>query len=185
MPCKKWVEKLMMHEEELSPAERRKLEKHLLSCPACSQECASLKMLGNLLRTLPAPAFPAGLSPRILKEMDELPATNQPETSVTHESQTVGATRLPNDQHITYQLQFRKCGRASCSTCRDGQGHGPYWYAYWREGSRLRSGYIGKVSPEVHEVNKNLPEEDKELPETLPEEGKTVIREFQLTMGGH
>jgi hypothetical protein len=50
---------------------------------------------------------------------------------------------LPGDQHITYQLQYRKCGKPSCSTCRDGQGHGPYWYAYWREGSRLHSGYIG------------------------------------------
>jgi len=56
-------------------------------------------------------------------------------------------TQLPSDQHITYQLQYRKCGKPSCSTCRDRQGHGPYWYAYWREGSRLRSGYIGKVSP--------------------------------------
>ncbi len=56
-------------------------------------------------------------------------------------------TQLPSDQHITYQLQYRKCGKASCGTCRDGQGHGPYWYAYWREGSRLRSGYIGKVHP--------------------------------------
>src|SRR5579859_5471526 len=55
--------------------------------------------------------------------------------------------RLPDDQHITYQFQHRKCGKSSCSTCRDGQGHGPYWYAYWREGSRLRSGYIGKVPP--------------------------------------
>src|ERR1700676_5077401 len=55
--------------------------------------------------------------------------------------------QLPNDQHITYQFQHRKCGKSSCSTCRDGQGHGTYWYAYWREGSRLRSGYIGKVSP--------------------------------------
>ena len=55
--------------------------------------------------------------------------------------------QLPSNQHITYQLQYRKCGKASCSTCRDGQGHGPYWYAYWREGSRLRSGYIGKVQP--------------------------------------
>jgi hypothetical protein len=54
---------------------------------------------------------------------------------------------LPSDQHITYQLQYRKCGKSSCSTCRNGQGHGPYWYAYWREGARLRSGYIGKVSP--------------------------------------
>ena len=56
-------------------------------------------------------------------------------------------TELPNDQHITYQLQFRKCGKTSCSTCRNGQGHGPYWYAYWRDGSRLRSGYVGKVNP--------------------------------------
>lgn len=56
-------------------------------------------------------------------------------------------SELPIDQHITYQLQHRKCGKASCSTCRNGQGHGPYWYAYWREGTRLRSGYIGKVNP--------------------------------------
>jgi hypothetical protein len=56
-------------------------------------------------------------------------------------------THLPSDQHITYQLQFRKCGKPSCSTCRDGQGHGPYWYAYWREGSRLHSGYVGKLPP--------------------------------------
>lgn len=53
-------------------------------------------------------------------------------------------TRIPSNQHITYQLQFRKCGKASCSTCKSGQGHGPYWYAYWREGSRLKSGYVGK-----------------------------------------
>ena len=56
--------------------------------------------------------------------------------------------QLPSDQHITYQHQYRKCGKPSCSTCRQGQGHGPYWYAYWREGSRLRSGYIGKVLPD-------------------------------------
>lgn len=57
-------------------------------------------------------------------------------------------TQLPSGQHITYQLQYRKCGKPSCSTCRDGQGHGPYWYAYWREGARLRSGYVGKTPPD-------------------------------------
>ena len=55
---------------------------------------------------------------------------------------------IPSDQHITYQHQFRKCGKSSCSTCRNGQGHGPYWYAYWREGSKLRSGYVGKNRPD-------------------------------------
>lgn len=54
---------------------------------------------------------------------------------------------LPKDLHITYQLQFRKCGKATCGTCKRGPGHGPYWYAYWREGSKLHSGYIGKVQP--------------------------------------
>ena len=57
-------------------------------------------------------------------------------------------TQLPSDLHITYQLQYRKCGKPTCSTCRNGHGHGPYWYAYWRQGSRLRSGYIGKVHPD-------------------------------------
>jgi hypothetical protein len=59
----------------------------------------------------------------------------------------IAMTELPSNQHITYQLQHRKCGKPSCGTCRDSQGHGPYWYAYWREGTRLRSGYIGKVIP--------------------------------------
>jgi hypothetical protein len=57
--------------------------------------------------------------------------------------------QLPKDQHITYQLQYRKCGKSSCKTCREGKGHGPYWYAYWREGSRLRSGYVGKTPPDT------------------------------------
>ena len=56
---------------------------------------------------------------------------------------------IPSDQHITYQLQYRKCGKASCSTCRKSQGHGPYWYAYWRVGTRLRSGYVGKIHPSL------------------------------------
>jgi hypothetical protein len=55
--------------------------------------------------------------------------------------------QLPADQHITYQLQYRKCGKRTCRTCRTGPGHGPYWYAYWREGSRVHSMYIGKSRP--------------------------------------
>lgn len=58
-------------------------------------------------------------------------------------------SKLPTDQHITYQLQYRKCGKVNCTTCKNGAGHGPYWYAYWREGSKLRSGYIGKTQPEA------------------------------------
>jgi hypothetical protein len=53
----------------------------------------------------------------------------------------------PTDQHITYQLEYRRCGRPSCRTCRMGPGHGPYWYAYWRKGSQVYSLFIGTVHP--------------------------------------
>lgn len=61
--------------------------------------------------------------------------------------------------HYTYQYQYRKCGKVSCATCRDGEGHGPYTYAYWREGGKLLNKYLGKreanriAVPHVREGN--------------------------------
>jgi hypothetical protein len=44
-------------------------------------------------------------------------------------------------------LRFRqeevRCGRSTCTRCP----HGPYWYAYWREGGRPRKRYIGRHLP--------------------------------------
>lgn len=57
-------------------------------------------------------------------------------------------TEPPADTHITYSQQYRRCRKATCSRCRGDQpGHGPYWFAYWREGGRLRSRYLGKTAP--------------------------------------
>src|SRR5579859_3679843 len=58
---------------------------------------------------------------------------------------------IPTDQHITYQYQYRKRGKAACSTCRNTQGHGPYWYAYWRTGKKVISGYVGKRNPKPNQ----------------------------------
>jgi len=44
---------------------------------------------------------------------------------------------------VTYRLESVKCGKPGCRTCP----HGPYWYAYFREGGRLRSRYIGRELP--------------------------------------
>jgi hypothetical protein len=46
----------------------------------------------------------------------------------------------------TYRLEGVRCGNASCK-CRQGKLHGPYWYAYWREGGKTRSQYVGKHRP--------------------------------------
>ncbi len=54
----------------------------------------------------------------------------------------------PPDVHVTYSRQYRRCGKPACPRCAaGGTGHGPYWFAYWREGGRLRSRYLGKQAP--------------------------------------
>ena len=46
----------------------------------------------------------------------------------------------------TYRLEEVRCGKKNCH-CAEGRLHGPYWYAYWTEGGRTRSQYIGKKLP--------------------------------------
>jgi predicted ATPase/DNA-binding SARP family transcriptional activator len=59
----------------------------------------------------------------------------------------VGADSPPGAQ-ISYRRQYRHCGKATCSRCAaGGLGHGPYWYAFWWEGGRSRSRYVGKHAP--------------------------------------
>lgn len=41
---------------------------------------------------------------------------------------------------VTLQLEKVRCGKGGCRQCP----HGPYWYAYWSEGGRSRSAYVGK-----------------------------------------
>lgn len=42
----------------------------------------------------------------------------------------------------TFRCEWVKCGK-ECGGCP----HGPYWYAYWREGKRVRKRYVGKGDP--------------------------------------
>lgn len=47
----------------------------------------------------------------------------------------------------TYRLEYVRCSKRNCK-CAAGQLHGPYWYAYWSEGGRTRSQYVGKTLPD-------------------------------------
>ncbi|MBE3561832.1 MAG: winged helix-turn-helix domain-containing protein, partial [Ktedonobacteraceae bacterium] len=49
---------------------------------------------------------------------------------------------------VTYRQQYTRCGKQRCRKCREGPGHGPYWYAYWHEKGRTVSKYIGTHLPE-------------------------------------
>ncbi len=44
---------------------------------------------------------------------------------------------------ITFRYETVRCGKPNCSRCP----HGPYWYAYWKDGGRTRSRYIGRSLP--------------------------------------
>jgi hypothetical protein len=48
--------------------------------------------------------------------------------------------------HKTYQSEMVRCGKKGCR-CSRGEMHGPYWYAYWTEGRKTRSEYVGKELP--------------------------------------
>jgi hypothetical protein len=46
----------------------------------------------------------------------------------------------------TYRLENIRCGKKNCH-CAESKPHGPYWYAYWTEGGKTRSQYVGKKLP--------------------------------------
>jgi hypothetical protein len=45
-----------------------------------------------------------------------------------------------------YRLESVRCGKKNCH-CVEGKPHGPYRYAYWTEGGRTKSEYVGKKLP--------------------------------------
>lgn len=44
---------------------------------------------------------------------------------------------------VSFRQQRVRCGKPACGRCP----HGPYWYAVWREGTKVRTRYIGKTLP--------------------------------------
>jgi hypothetical protein len=49
---------------------------------------------------------------------------------------------------VSYRHEYVRCGKVACTRCSTGAGHGPYWYAYWRQDGRLRKRYLGKALPQ-------------------------------------
>ena len=49
----------------------------------------------------------------------------------------------------TVRREYRKCGKENCRKCSEGEGHGPYFYRYYRDepNGKLKSEYLGKELP--------------------------------------
>src|SRR5215210_8841961 len=56
----------------------------------------------------------------------------------------------------TLRLEMVKCGKDRCKRCERGEGHGPYWYLYFRRKGKLASRYIGKTEDPEAVLTKKL-----------------------------
>lgn len=57
-----------------------------------------------------------------------------------------GAEGRQHRSHKTFRQEMIRCGKKGCR-CTEGKLHGPYWYAYWSEGGKTKSQYVGKRLP--------------------------------------
>src|SRR5947207_7102410 len=60
---------------------------------------------------------------------------------------------------VTYRQQYTRCGKERCRKCKEGAGHGPYWYAYWSENGRTISKYVGMRLPAHIEAERQITED--------------------------
>ena len=63
---------------------------------------------------------------------------------------------------VTYRQQYTRCGKERCRKCKEGAGHGPYWYAYWSENGRTVSKYVGIQLPTDTEVGRQAAKDTKD-----------------------
>lgn len=85
--------------------------------------------------------------------------------------------------NVTYHQQISYCGKPRCRKCREGVGHGPYWYAYRNQNGRTTRTYIGKELPPELQRAQDMVTGVQEHPAT--EADPTIIRirvlgQFQL-----
>jgi predicted ATPase/DNA-binding SARP family transcriptional activator len=80
---------------------------------------------------------------------------------------------------ITYHQQVSYCGKPRCRKCREGTGHGPYWYAYQTVEGKTTRTYVGKnLPPDVQasmEGTRDLP-----VPLHEQEQEQALIRIYVL-----
>jgi DNA-binding SARP family transcriptional activator len=70
-----------------------------------------------------------------------------------------------NGGKITYHQQVSYCGKPHCRRCREGIGHGPYWYAYQTVNGRTIRTYVGKHPPAEMQVAAGSERESVRAPE--------------------
>jgi DNA-binding SARP family transcriptional activator len=81
---------------------------------------------------------------------------------------------------ISYRQQYTRCGKQLCQKCREGAGHGPYWYAYWSEKGRTVSKYVGARLPDEVAIARQQDQNDVMPPQSSPVLRIYVLGQFRV-----
>src|SRR5947209_7510451 len=86
------------------------------------------------------------------------------------------------NSNIAYRQQFTRCGKKRCRKCSEGEGHGPYWYAYWSENGHTVSRYIGvRPPPDIEIAQQPLQEQEEHSAHNVPNSPpSTILRVYVL-----
>ena len=76
---------------------------------------------------------------------------------------------------VTYRQQYTRCGKDRCRKCKEGAGHGPYWYAYWSENGRTVSKYIGIHLPADVEIEQQTAKNENNSESSLTTANSTTL----------
>ncbi len=90
-----------------------------------------------------------GLTPGQLRKLDEWLRELIEQADKDGRERVLNNRDAPEKKLVgqkTYRLERVRCGSKQCR-CVSGELHGPYWYAYWTEGGRTKSQYVGKKLP--------------------------------------
>lgn len=89
-----------------------------------------------------------------------------------------------SNSKTTYHQQISYCGKQRCRRCREGIGHGPYWYAYQTVDGRTTRTYIGKhLPPDVQaEMEGMLPMRELSMPASSEHEQLRIYTLGQLRL---
>lgn len=79
------------------------------------------------------------------KKLDKMTAAARAVEEIRRRRAEVRHTR-ERGHGITYERKLVICGKKGCNKL-----HGPYWYAFWTAGGKVRSVYIGKTWRKVEE----------------------------------
>jgi tetratricopeptide (TPR) repeat protein len=93
---------------------------------------------------------------------------------------------------VTYRQHVSFCGKPGCRKCREGVGHGPYWYAYQTVDGRTVRTYIGKqLPPDVRDSEESSPSDmtsfenllDRAHAASNPQEKERLLEEAMALYG--